>query len=89
MIDYKLMLVRAKKAGACNSALSVLRQFSCFNDALGNLRPWNLALYCFWYAKKVRKSRWKEAEPSIASDSFWRKAYNRRFGTSLRAPKAM
>jgi len=64
-MNLQEMIQKAEKAGACTTELSKLRQFSDMKDLMKNASDEDKAFWAYWYAHKVIKGRWEEAEPII------------------------
>jgi len=67
LVDYDLfeLVACARQAGACESALVDFEPISSMAEALDHERA---AFWLSWYAHRILRARWVEAEPVISRD---------------------
>jgi hypothetical protein len=72
-LDLKELVSLAKKAGACEEA-DEAEAFETMENLLAVCDEEIKAYWAYWYAAKIIKGRWPEAEPIILKDaeaSYW------------------
>jgi len=68
------MIDQAKSEGACEEEIEKLSKYSSIEEALESKRA---SYWCCWYATKVLKGRWIEAESIIIKDAYFAYWYTR------------
>ena len=63
------MLAKAKKAGACYEALTEIRRLLAEGGIEAVMASKECPGWAYWYADKVLKTRWPEAEDLIRTDA--------------------
>jgi len=66
--DLGEMIAQAEQAGAC-WMIDHARKFTNLTDLIDQSEPWQLAFMAEFYARKVLKTRWPDAEPYILKDA--------------------
>jgi hypothetical protein len=68
------IIEQSKKADASDEVIEALSKYSSIEEALESKRA---SYWCCWYATKVLKGRWIEAESIIIKDAYFAYWYTR------------